>query len=241
VVVLLVMRRGGNAPAPSNPPLAAATATAAVPAAISGASTPASSAGQSAAAASATAAVVVTQIPPAATAPATPAATLSPVGAGTEQGSSAGAAKSVVVIERFGAALRLTPSSTAAVYVVAACGEQLPVVAIGNGWYQVHTPTGDLWVGGARVADAANPPAYDCSGAVTFQTNDQVVTSVPSGCLSLRETPATDAPYVYCVDNGHRYVIVNGPIAADGEDWFQVTSASTGSGWVIARYLLPAQ
>ncbi|HVC31848.1 MAG TPA: serine/threonine-protein kinase, partial [Steroidobacteraceae bacterium] len=76
VVVLLVMRRGGNAPAPSNPPLAAATATAAVPAAISGASTPASSAGQSAAAASATAAVVVTQIPPAATAPATPAATL---------------------------------------------------------------------------------------------------------------------------------------------------------------------
>lgn len=43
-----------------------------------------------------------------------------------------------------------------------------------------------------------------------------------------------------CVENGHRYQIVNGPVGpGTGEDWFEMYSSRTGSGWVLADRLLP--
>jgi hypothetical protein len=211
-------------------PTAATVASAASTAVVTAAASP------TAASAPVTASAVPVRTP--APAPPTPGAT--PVRTAPGAGS-APAPAGVVVTERFGAALRVAPSSDAAIFVIASCGEKLPVVAIGDGWYQVHSRSRDLWVGAARVADADAPPPFDCRDALTFQIGDTVVTSVASGCLSLRDSPATDAPFAFCVDNGHRYQILNGPVAADGEDWFQVTSPQTGSGWVIARFLLPAQ
>lgn len=51
--------------------------------------------------------------------------------------------------------------------------------------------------------------------------------------------PTYKAAYHYCVRNFHDYTVINGPIEVAGEDWFGVTSRSTGSGWVLAMYLLP--
>lgn len=145
----------------------------------------------------------------------------------------------VVVIKPFGAALRYEPSSDASVASVASCGEHLSVVGELGGWYRVYSRAQYLWVGGARVADEESGPRPDCSQGYTFEPGDTVVTHVTSGCLSLRRMPSRSAEYYSCVDNGHRYIIGNGPIESEGEDWFEVWSERTGNGWVLAQYLLP--
>jgi hypothetical protein len=40
------------------------------------------------------------------------------------------------------------------------------------------------------------------------------------------------------VPSGYQYVVTNGPIEVAGEDWLEVWSEATGSGWVLARYLV---
>lgn len=145
----------------------------------------------------------------------------------------------VVVFKQYGAALRVAPSSEADIVVTASCGETLSVVSARDGWYEVYSRAQYLWVGGARVADAARPPAFSCREAVTFQVFDTVETFVVTGCLSLRAFASRTAPFEHCVTNGHRYTILNGPIEVSGEDWFEVWSAETGSGWVLAQFIFP--
>jgi len=145
-----------------------------------------------------------------------------------------------VVVKRYGAAVRAAPISDARILTVVGCSAVLRVLDATAGWYRVSTGGTEGWVGGARVADTGSAPRVDCAGAVTYQTGDQVVSSVPSGCLSLRESPSRTAVIVQCVENGTRYAIVNGPIDVDGEDWFEVTSTRFGRGWSLAQFLLPA-
>lgn len=152
-----------------------------------------------------------------------------------------GGSLALVVTERFGAALRVYPSSEAPIKIILSCGAQLTAFAQANGWYHVRAGgAGSGWVGGLRVAALSSAPSYDCRGAVTYQVGTRVRTYVPTGCLSLRAYPSRAAPYNHCVSNGHQYVIINGPIEVSGEDWFGVYSATTGSGWSLAQYLLPA-
>ena len=151
---------------------------------------------------------------------------------------------SVVVIKRFGAAVRVAPSSNAPILVTLGCGAIGQVLNDANGWYQVSSRNlqGDAvtgWVGSARVADASNPPSYDCTDSYTFQLGQHAYSYVRSGCLSLRAYPSRTAPYHYCVANFHDYTVTNGPYAAGADDWFGVWSPATGSGWVLALYLLP--
>lgn len=148
----------------------------------------------------------------------------------------------VVVIKRYGAALRAYPSSDAPIQTILPCGTQVTLINQSQGWYRVFqaNPTRIGWVGGLRVAMVGAAPAFSCAGAVTYQVGDRVRTQVPTGCLSLRATPSRQAAYAHCVGNGHIYVITNGPIEVAGEDWFGVYSASTGGGWSLARYLYRA-
>jgi hypothetical protein len=147
----------------------------------------------------------------------------------------------LIIYKRFGAALRKSPSSNARIVRVLPCGQDLAVVKANQGWYYVDVGPYEGWVGGARVADENNPPAYDCTDAYTFQMHQRAYSYVRTGCLSLRVTPSRNAVYHYCVANYHNYVVTNGPIEVAGEDWFQVTSPSTGAGWSLAVYLLPYQ
>ena len=75
---------------------------------------------------------------------------------------------------------------------------------------------------------------------MSLSVSQQVETYVASGCLSLRATPSPSAAILTCVENGHRYRIINGPVApGTSEDWFEVYSRRTGSGWVLADHMLP--
>ena len=143
----------------------------------------------------------------------------------------------VVVTKQYGAALRRQPSSEATIVYLAACGETLSVAGSQDGWYRVYSRASYLWVGAGRVADADSPPSYDCSNAVTFEPAQVVFASVPTGCLSLRETPSRDASYSACVDSGTPFQLENGPIEVAGEDWFQVSSPVFGQGWMLDEFL----
>lgn len=152
----------------------------------------------------------------------------------------------LVVFKRYGAALHVSASSSAPIRQTLPCGTVMRVVSSAGGWDQVladrsavGSPHLQGWVGGARVADAANPPAYDCTGAYTFQVSARAYSFVKTGCLSLRVAPSPSASYHYCVRNVHDYTVTGGPITVAGEDWFAVYSVSTGGGWALARYLLP--
>lgn len=148
-------------------------------------------------------------------------------------------AGTLLVARPYGAALRESPSSDARIVQVVPCGTPLPPEGESNGWYRVRWQSQDLWVGARRVEAPASVPVGVCAGAVTFQINEMVMASVQSGCLSLRSEPARTAPYQHCVESGYRYTILNGPVEAGDEDWFEVTSTGTGSGWVLAQFLRP--
>ncbi|MGH2409300.1 MAG: SH3 domain-containing protein, partial [Chloroflexota bacterium] len=149
---------------------------------------------------------------------------------------------SLVVIKRYGAALRAAPSSDAPILSILPCGAKVTIIGQHQGWYRVFKtgPAAIGWAGGLRVALVGSAPAYNCAGAVTYQVGERVRTHVSTGCLSLRSSPSLQAPYAHCVANGHSYVITNGPIEVAGEDWFGLFSPSTGGGWSLARYLYPA-
>jgi S1-C subfamily serine protease len=152
--------------------------------------------------------------------------------------------RTVVVARQYGAAIRASPTSDARIVTILPCGTLLRVVSSSQGWLRVTTetpPRSEGWVGEARTADAGIAPAVDCRGAVTFQVNDQVLTRVQTGCLSLRDAPSRSAAILRCVENGTRYTILNGPVEVSGEDWFQVQSPALGTGWSLAQFLVPAR
>lgn len=147
----------------------------------------------------------------------------------------------LVVIMKYGAALRVSPSSNARIVYVVPCGTVLDNLGVSSGWYYAAAADNlEGWVGGARVASYDNPPNYSCRGARTFQMGSHVRTHVASGCLSLRAQPSRQSSYAHCVYNGHIYTVTNGPIAVNGEDWIGLFSGSTGYGWSLAQYLYPA-
>lgn len=143
------------------------------------------------------------------------------------------------VAKAYGAAIRVAPSSDATIMYHRPCGDVLAVVGASGGWLRVLTPIGDEgWVGGGRVVVGSPPPAVDCSGARLLWTTGYAATYLPTGCLSLRESPSRDAPILACVGNGHVYRLMNGPFdPGTGEDWFAVFSPSTGYGWSLAEHL----
>lgn len=152
------------------------------------------------------------------------------------------------VIRPYGAAVRVAPDGDAANLYNAACNETFPIVGRSGDWYEVYPGQSQLgaatgWVGGGRVRTGAYayPSSVDCGGAPTFYAGQYVGTYVESGCLSLRAAPSRRAEILSCVDNHHLYQVDNGPFdPGTGEDWFQVGSRATGTGWVLARHLYPA-
>ena len=144
------------------------------------------------------------------------------------------------VIKRYGAALRYEPSSDAGIYWIASCNDTFVVISEYAGWWQVALPDGgSAWIGGVRVSVGAYPDwGPDCVYGFTYQVGSTAYAH-PTNCLSLRYWPSRDAPYDYCVPYNYAYTVINGPIDVAGEDWTQVWSEGTGSGWVLVDYLSP--
>lgn len=144
------------------------------------------------------------------------------------------------VVKRFGATVRAVPSSDAAIMFNTHCGDLWPVLAVDGGWVKVRTDSGAGWIGGSRVVVSSTPAVVDCSEARFLFPTGYVSTLVPTGCLSLRSRPFSEAPILSCVGNGHVYAVLDGPFdPGSGDDWFKVSSPSTGTGWALAEYLYP--
>ena len=142
------------------------------------------------------------------------------------------------VVRDYGAAIRVGPSSDAPIMFNTGCGDIWPVLETSGGWVKVRTDAGSGWIGGARVIVSSSPAAVDCRDARFIAPTTYVKTYVAAGCLSLRATPSREGKILACVDNGHDYLVIDGPVdRGTGEDWFKVTSRSTGSGWVLADHI----
>jgi hypothetical protein len=145
------------------------------------------------------------------------------------------------VVKPFGAPIRVVPSPEGAILSSTRCGEVWPVLDVVRGWVKIRTQTGVGWIGGARVMVGSTPPMVDCSGARFIIPTGYVVAHVSTGCSSLRNRPSAESPILSCVGNGHMYAVLDGPFdPGTGDDWFRVSSPSTGSGWALAEHLYPS-
>jgi hypothetical protein len=144
------------------------------------------------------------------------------------------------VTKPFGAPVRAVPSPDSATVLTSACGDVWPVLAVERGWVKVRTETGTEWIGVGRVDVSTEPPDVDCSAARFILPAGYAEASVGDGCLILRTRPSDEAPSLDCVEDGHVYAVLDGPFdPGTGEDWFRVSSPSTGSGWARADHLYP--
>jgi hypothetical protein len=144
------------------------------------------------------------------------------------------------VIKSFGASVRALPSSDSAILLGTRCGDVWPVLNVERGWVKVRTEIGSGWIGGSRVVVSSTPPTVDCSEARFISPSAYVRAQAPSVCLTLHSRPGDDAPALDCADNGHVYAVLDGPFdPGSGDDWFRVTSPSTGTGWALAKHLFP--
>jgi hypothetical protein len=145
------------------------------------------------------------------------------------------------VVKPFGAPVRAVPSPDGAIMFSARCGEVWPVLDVARGWVKISTQAGIGWIGGARVMVGTTPSMVDCSEARFIFPTGYVVAHVSTGCSSLRNRPSAESPILSCVGNGHRYAVLDGPFdPGTGDDWFRVSSPSTGSGWALAEHLYPS-
>jgi hypothetical protein len=144
------------------------------------------------------------------------------------------------VVKPFGASVRAAPSLEAGGLYNAACGASLQAAAVESGWVKVQTEAGFGWIGTGRVTLGSEPARIDCSGKRFLYSGGEVWAFVPTDCLGLRSRPSGEATALACVANGHLFTVVDGPFdPGDGDDWFKVSSPTTGTGWVQGGQLFP--
>jgi uncharacterized protein YgiM (DUF1202 family) len=131
--------------------------------------------------------------------------------------------------------LRSAPSFTGEIVDVMPRGTALtvaqsPVVVNGDVWYAVTSATyGDGWCVGEYLA------VSDAVGGDGIAAGDTV--RVVDGRLNLRSEPALTAEVVAELPDGTTLSVVGGPTAADGYQWFNLTSDAYGTGWSVASFL----
>lgn len=145
------------------------------------------------------------------------------------------------VVKRFGATVRVAPSLESPVLLSSRCGDLWPVTSVGDGWVAVTTSAGKGWIGGGRVVVSSSPAAIDCEAARFLPEGSAAKVQQAAGCQSLYYHPSSEAPSVACVESGHAYTVLDGPLdTGAGQEWFRVSSPTTGTGWTIADALHPA-
>ncbi|HEY7034692.1 MAG TPA: SH3 domain-containing protein [Thermomicrobiales bacterium] len=107
-----------------------------------------------------------------------------------------------------------------------------PSPSEGYHWYKVETDDGDVgWVIGEGLA-----PGSDDSGATPdFAKGEDVV--VDTARLNLRVGAGLDQTVVDVLPGGTALIVSNGPMAADGYDWYEVETRDGRLGWVAGAFL----
>ncbi len=95
-------------------------------------------------------------------------------------------------------------------------------------WYQVETVDDQSgWVSGEFIEPAVVDAAY--------VTGDEVV--VVDGPINLRAAAGTDAAIVNELEDQASAIIVSGPTALDGYNWYEIDVDDGRTGWVAADFL----
>jgi len=134
--------------------------------------------------------------------------------------------------------LRADASTSATVDAVLATGDDAsvldgPVSADGYDWYQVSTSSGTGWVDGEYLATSVTVSTVTTSSTGLSIGSGYVVNT---DALNLRTEATTSATVDAVMATGDAATVLDGPVSADGYDWYQV-STTYGTGWVDGEYL----
>ena len=107
-----------------------------------------------------------------------------------------------------------------------------PSAADGYHWYKVQTDDGDVgWVVGEALVPWSEPTG-------SFGKGDDVV--VDTDRLNLRLGAGLSKTVVDVLPRGLDLIVSNGPMAADGYEWYEVETPDGRLGWVAGDYLAAA-
>ncbi len=108
-----------------------------------------------------------------------------------------------------------------------------PSTASGFTWWQIRTGGRDGWVIEDVLAEGGGttpPPTGD-----GYPAGTAVYVIDPN--LRLRSSATTSSTILAVLPQNHRLTIVSGPTSAGGYDWYRVTSATHGTGYVVDEFI----
>jgi uncharacterized protein YgiM (DUF1202 family) len=134
--------------------------------------------------------------------------------------------------------LRSTPSLSGGVVTIMPSGTAGTVIGgprAGDGyiWFQLRTGSSTGWAAATflqRSGSTAPPPR-----ASTFPAGSDVVVNTDS--LNMRSGPGTRQPVVATLPTNAPLTVTAGPTAANGYQWYSVSSPTFGAGWVAGQFL----
>jgi uncharacterized protein YraI len=105
-----------------------------------------------------------------------------------------------------------------------------PVGADGYHWYKLEMGNGDIaWAIGEALAPAGAGPSP------AFEKGQQVI--VDTDFLNLRAGAGLTRSVVNVLSTDTALIVSNGPMAADGFNWYEVETRDGQLGWVAGEYL----
>ena len=134
--------------------------------------------------------------------------------------------------------LRATPSLSGGVIAVMPNGTTGSVLGgprsrDGYSWYQLQTPVGTGWAASAFLESGGPTPSPPSSN--TFSAGS--IVAVDTDVLNMRSGPGTRQPVVATLPTNTALTVNAGPAAADGYQWYWVSSRRYGEGWVAGEFL----
>jgi N-acetylmuramoyl-L-alanine amidase len=135
--------------------------------------------------------------------------------------------------------LRAAPGTSAAIVARLGAGITLtvtgaPVGADGYSWYPVFTAAGASgWV----ASDYLAPGAGSGGTGDTGDTGGGDTAIVDTPRLNLRAGPGTDQGVIAVLSGGTTVTLIEGPVPANGYQWYRAETDGGAAGWVIGEAL----
>jgi uncharacterized protein YgiM (DUF1202 family) len=100
-----------------------------------------------------------------------------------------------------------------------------------NAWYAVTGAAGDGWC----AAYVLSPQERSVPSGGLFAAGEEVV--VGTDALNMRDDVSLEASVIAVLPQGTEGTVLEGPLSADGDDWYLLDTAF-GAGWAVGSYLV---
>jgi uncharacterized protein YgiM (DUF1202 family) len=107
-----------------------------------------------------------------------------------------------------------------------------PTTASGYTWWQIQTSAGTGWAAQDWLAagGGTTPPP---SGGIAVGSTVKVI----DGNLNMRSSASTSGTVLRVLPDGTQLSVIGGPSTGGGYTWWNVSSTTYGSGWVVSQYI----